>query len=133
MTKIRPISLLLFVPWLAGSPTYAQSSPPFDIVINGGRVMDPGSGMDAIMNVGIRGDSVAAISRDSLVGRRVINARGLVVAPGFIDILSYAPREAGNCNKLADGVTTNLAMHGGTASPERWYPAMALLAGAEAH
>jgi dihydroorotase len=47
------------------------------------------------------------------------------VAPGFIDILSYAPREAGNWNKLADGVTTNLAMHGGTAYPARWYRSMA--------
>ena len=55
----------------------------------------------------------------------MLDARGLVVAPGFIDILSYAPREAGDWNKLADGVTTNLAMHGGTAYPGRWYKAMA--------
>ena len=104
----------------------ANTQPiPFDIVIGGGRVMDPESGTDAILNVGIRGDSIAAISADTLVGRRVIDARGLVVAPGFIDILSYAPREAGNWNKLADGVTTNLAMHGGAADPKRWYASMA--------
>jgi dihydroorotase len=103
----------------------AQQQPPYDVAIRNGRVTDPASGTDAILTVGIRGDSIAAITADTLWARKVIDARGLVVAPGFIDIMSYAPREAGNWNKLADGVTTNLAMHGGTAYPARWYRAMA--------
>ncbi|MCU0454418.1 MAG: amidohydrolase family protein [Bacteroidetes bacterium] len=106
------------------SPLSAQSVETYDIVIRNGRVMDPESGTDAVMTVGIRGDAIAAITADTLWAKKIIDARGLVVAPGFIDILSYAPREAGNWNKLADGVTTNLAMHGGTAYPTRWYRSM---------
>jgi dihydroorotase len=87
--------------------------------------MDPESGTDAVLTVGIRGDSIAAITPDTLWAKKIIDARGLVVAPGFIDILSYAPNEAGNWNKLADGVTTNLAMHGGTSNPRSWYRSMA--------
>ena len=121
---MRPtrIGLLVALLWAIGA---AQRVPAYDIVIRNGRVMDPESATDAILTIGIRGDSIAAISTDSLWAKKIIDARGLVVAPGFIDILSYAPREAGNWNKLADGVTTNLAMHGGTAYPSRWYRSMA--------
>ncbi len=116
------IGLLVALTWAL---TASQTVPPYDIVIRNGRVMDPESATDAILTIGIRADSIAAISTDSLWGKKIIDARGLVVAPGFIDILSYAPREAGNWNKLADGVTTNLAMHGGAAYPSRWYRSMA--------
>ena len=43
------------------------------------------------------------------------------MAPGFIDNLSYDPNPLGVWNKIADGVTSNIAMHGGTSSPEKWY------------
>ena len=48
--------------------------------------MDPESGLDDIRNVGISGGKIRAISGDSLAGRQTIEARGLVVAPGFIDL-----------------------------------------------
>jgi dihydroorotase len=75
------------------------------------------------MNVGIRGGTIQAISSDSLAGTWIIDASGLVVAPGFIDILSYDPSEPGVWAKISDGVTTALAMHGGAADPRRWYSA----------
>ena len=58
----------------------------YDTVISHGLVMDPESGLDAVRNVGISGGRIRAISTDSLTGRQNIEARGLVVAPGFIDL-----------------------------------------------
>ena len=57
----------------------------YDLVINGGRVMDPETMYDDIANVGIKGGRIAAITKDKITGKETINAKGLVVAPGFID------------------------------------------------
>lgn len=84
----------------------------YDVVINGGRVMDPDSGFDGLANIGIDGPTITGTSAENLVGRTEIDATGRVVAPGFIDLLSYEPNSFGVWLKLADGVTTNLAMHG---------------------
>lgn len=58
----------------------------YDVVILNGRVMDPESGLDTVRNIGIREGKIAAISDQILAGKRGIDARGLVVAPGFIDL-----------------------------------------------
>ncbi len=84
----------------------------FDTVIRGGRVVDPDSGYDQAASIGIDGATIRSISTEALTGRTTIDAAGLVVAPGFIDILSYAPNPYGIWFKIADGVTTNLGMHG---------------------
>ncbi len=85
----------------------------FDLVIRGGRVIDPETGYDRVADVGVLGTAIAAISEEPLTGRGApIDATGLVVAPGFIDILSYSPNGVGEWFKIADGVTTNLGMHG---------------------
>lgn len=84
----------------------------FDVVINGGRVMDPDSGFDGLANLGIDGATITSMSVDPLNGRTSIDATGRVVSPGFVDLLSYEPNSFGVWLKLADGVTTNLAMHG---------------------
>lgn len=75
-------------------------------------MLDPESGFDAIVDIGIDGAVIAALSYRPLIGADVIDATGLVVAPGFVDLLSYEPNPFGAWLKLADGVTTNLAMHG---------------------
>jgi hypothetical protein len=100
-----------------GPPALTDAPPPppghvFDRVITAGRVMDPDSGFDQVANIGIDGGRVTAISTDPLQGKATIDATGLVVAPGFIDILSYEPNPYGIWFKIADGVTTNLGMHG---------------------
>ncbi len=84
----------------------------FDVVINGGRVMDPDSGFDGMASIGIDGTTITSISAEALTGRFQIDATGRIVAPGFVDLLSYEPNSFGVWLKLADGVTTNLAMHG---------------------
>jgi dihydroorotase len=84
----------------------------YDTVIAGGRVIDPDTGFDSLAHIGVDGDSVARVSLEPLTGRATLDATGLVVAPGFIDILSYRPNGYGDWYKIADGVTTNLCLHG---------------------
>ena len=99
----------------------------FDLAIVGGRVIDPASGFDSVASVGISGSTVAAILVDPdappLQAARAIDATGLVVSPGFIDILSYSPNGYGEWYKLADGVTTNLGMHGLDNRATNWFAA----------
>jgi dihydroorotase len=84
--------------------------------------MDPETRLDQPgTNVGVRAGRIAVVTREAVHGRTEIDAGGRVVAPGFIDIVSYDPNPAGVWNKIADGVTTNLALHGGTTDPPAWY------------
>ena len=99
-------------PKLDASYQPPPSSTIFDTAIKGGRVMDPATGYDAVANVGIIGNRIALITTDDITGRNIVDASNLVVAPGFIDILSYEPNSYGVWYKLGDGVTTNLGMHG---------------------
>lgn len=100
------------VPALEGAEAEPPAGHTFATVIKGGRVIDPDTGFDDVADVGIDGDRITAISREALTGTRTIDATGRVVAPGFVDILSYDPNGYGEWFKIADGVTTNLAMHG---------------------
>jgi N-acyl-D-aspartate/D-glutamate deacylase len=124
---VRRFAILMLLTPIA--PTLgAQTGPDsgtvvYDLVIRNGRVMDPETRFDGRANVGISAGTIRRISPSPLAGRTTIDATGLVVAPGFIDILSYDPTPIGVWNKIADGVTTNLAMHGGTADPAAWYAA----------
>ena len=93
----------------------------FDRVITGGRVIDPETGYDEVANVGIDGARITKISTDALHGKTTIDATNLVVAPGFIDLLSYEPNDFGTWYKIGDGVTTNLGMHGLNATPETFF------------
>jgi N-acyl-D-aspartate/D-glutamate deacylase len=104
-----------------------EAGEPFDLVLSGGRVLDPETGLDAVRHVGIRGGTIAAVSPTPLRGKAEIDARGLAVAPGFIDLHSHgdvASLEADLANqarKAADGVTSALELEVGTADVDRWY------------
>ncbi len=63
--------------------------PVYDRVILGGHVMDPASGLDAVRNIGLSGGRIAVITTRAISGRDTIDARGLVVAPGFIDLHAH--------------------------------------------
>lgn len=69
------------------------SSSPYDLVVANGRVIDPESKLDAVRSVGIRGGRVEAISEQPLTGTRTIDAKGLVVSPGFIDLHEHGQNE----------------------------------------
>ncbi|MDP9146096.1 MAG: amidohydrolase family protein [Acidobacteriota bacterium] len=82
----------------------------YDLVIHGGRVLDPETSLDAVRDLGIRGNQIAAISEQPLAGTRVIEASGLVVAPGFIDLHQHDQTAEGYRLKAMDGVTTALEL-----------------------
>ena len=99
----------------------------FDLAIVGGRVIDPASGFDFVASIGVTGSTVSAITAGPdaapLQASETIDATGLVVSPGFIDILSYSPNGYGEWFKLADGVTANLGMHGLDGRADGWFAA----------
>jgi N-acyl-D-aspartate/D-glutamate deacylase len=107
---------------LALAPVRASAQQvTYDLVISGGRVMDPASGLDAVRNVGVRGGRVAVITSRALAGRRTIDARGLVVAPGFIDLHSHSIPFGGDRWQVRDGVTTALELEEGAFPVAEWY------------
>ena len=107
-------SLIIAPPAVAADATY-------DIVIVNGRVMDPESGLDAVRNVGLRAGKIAAISTDAMQGSRTLDAKGLVVAPGFIDLHEHGQKPENYQFQAHDGVTTSLELEAGTADVAGWY------------
>ncbi len=101
--------LIFFLFFMALSATIV-SAQQYDLVLEGGRVMDPETGMDAARNVGIRDGKIVRISSEALSGRRVIHAAGLVVAPGFIDLHQHGQDIESQRVKALDGVTTALEL-----------------------
>ncbi len=95
----------------------------YDVVILGGRVLDPETGLDATRSLGIRNGKIETITRQRLQGRVTIDAKGLVVAPGFIDPLAHGMNLENNRVQALDGVTTILALEGETADVDGWYAA----------
>lgn len=113
------VPLLIF---LLAASCAGGSEEPFDLVIEGGRVVDPETRLDGVRALGIRDGRVAAVSEAPLDGDRTIDATGLVVVPGFVDILAGYPNtdEAAEF-KVFDGVTTMVSMHGGPVEVAEWY------------
>ena len=102
----------------------AQDAPQqYDVVIANGRVVDPASRRDQIVNVGIIDGKIAAISRATLTGKRTIDAKGLVVAPGFIDLHEHVNDDAMFGHQVRDGVTSAFEMEAGTDDVAAWYRA----------
>ena len=95
----------------------------YDIVLRNGRVLDPASGLDAVRDVGITGEKIAALSAQPLRGRIEIDATGLVVAPGFIDLHSHGQTPENYKYKAMDGVTTALELEVGVSPVSEWYKA----------
>ncbi|KGE04394.1 amidohydrolase family protein [Pseudohaliea rubra] len=85
-----------------------------DLVLRGGRVMDPETGLDAVRDVGIDGDRITVISDIPLRGDRVINATGKVVAPGFIDAHLHGVTPIAHKLALRDGLTSAMDLEFGT-------------------
>jgi N-acyl-D-amino-acid deacylase len=106
-----------------GLSSFGCVRPPLDIVIRGGEVLDGTGAATRTLDIGIRNGKIIAVG--NLVeaqAAQVIDARGLVVAPGFIDIHSHldtalltAPRAE---SKIRQGVTTTVTGNcGGGAAP----------------
>ena len=107
---------------LAGTPAaLAQTPEAYDLVILDGRVIDPETGLDAVRNVGLRGDEIARITTDPLEGEQVIHASGLVVAPGFIDLHAHGQTLLAGRVQALDGVTTALELEAGVYPVAEYY------------
>ncbi|MCH7817776.1 MAG: amidohydrolase family protein [Proteobacteria bacterium] len=113
---------LLGVLAIASLPLFSMAAAEeFDLVINHGRVMDPESGLDAIRHIGILAGRIVAISEQVLEGTQTIDATGLVVAPGFVDIHEHGQSEEAYRLMVQDGVTSAFELEVGTATVGHWY------------
>ena len=99
----------------------AAARPAYDIVIVNGRVIDPESGLDETRTVAIKEGKIARVTTKPLKGARTIDARGLVVAPGFIDLHAHAQDPFAQRLHAQDGVTTALELESGVLPIEPWY------------
>ena len=117
-TRLR---ILTFVAFYSAAAIVLPAQQPYDLVVAGGRVIDPESGLDGIRDIGIRGDRIADISASPLTGRDAIDATGLVVAPGFIDLHRHAHGNISYQFAARDGVTSTFELEIGTADVDAWY------------
>jgi cytosine/adenosine deaminase-related metal-dependent hydrolase len=99
----------------------------YDVVILNGRVMDPETKYDKVANVGLKGGRIAVITQKQITGKETIDAKGLVVAPGFIDTHFHWTRPIGFKLALRDGVTTAMDLEAGVYGPrvDEWYKMLA--------
>jgi N-acyl-D-aspartate/D-glutamate deacylase len=116
-----PLRAHLAVTWLLGGLLLACGGETYEVVVAGGRVMDPESGLDATRWVGIRDGRIAAISTRPLRGDTLLDASGLVVAPGFIDLHAHGQDQENYRLFALNGVTTALELEVGTEDPAAWY------------
>lgn len=115
-------SILAFTTAMLAVPAFAQE---FDLVITGGRVMDPETLYDDIANVAVKDGRIAAITKETITGTETIDASGLVVAPGFIDTHFHSVDPFATKMALTGGVTTGMDLEAGTFRVGEWYDDMA--------
>src|SRR5256885_8768937 len=113
--RMSPMIIGLLLLLQLGTP------PVYDRVILSGRVMDPASRLDAVRNIGLTGGRIAVITTHAIRGRDTIDARGLVVAPGFIDLHAHGQTPETYRFYSLDGVTTALELELGTSDVAAWY------------
>jgi N-acyl-D-glutamate deacylase len=91
------------------------------LVISGGRVVDPASGMDQVADVAVMDGRITAVGRGLGGAERMIDATGLVVAPGFIDLHAHGQSIPADRMQAFDGVTTTLDLEAGVMPVASWY------------
>lgn len=96
-------------------------SGPFDLLIRGGRIVDPASGRDGVGDVAVKDGRIAAVGEAKGEAAKVIDARGLVVTPGFIDLHAHGQTVAADRMQAFDGVTTSLELEAGVLPVALWY------------
>ena len=115
--------LIILLTLLALSFTTTATATDYDLVINNGRVMDPETKFDQVANVGVKDGKIAVITKDKITGKETIDAKGLVVAPGFIDGHQHCIEPYQYRLMLRDGRTTLLDTEIGAHGPklDEWY------------
>ncbi len=121
MKKIKTTLLCIALIQVVYFQLLGQSPIVYDVVLSGGRVIDPETKLDAIINVGILDKRIAQISSEPLKGKEIINVSGLVVAPGFIDLHVHGRTNTEQEYQLHDGLTTALELEWGIENLKEWY------------
>jgi len=107
---------------IAAVPLTAQGTGPYDVILRGGTVYDGTGTPGRIADVGIRGDRIAAIGNlKSAHGKTVLDAKGLAVAPGFINMLSWSTdsliADGRSQGEIRQGVTLEVMGEGNSMGP----------------
>ncbi|MBL8179022.1 MAG: D-aminoacylase [Bryobacterales bacterium] len=115
---------------LYGLMAAAALAQDYDLLIRGGRVVDGTGNPSYIADVGLRGGRIAAMGKlEGKTARQVIDAKGLTVAPGFIDIHNHSDRTVlvdGDAQSMVrQGVTSMIFGEGGSEAPSKQYPRFA--------
>src|SRR5215471_3163323 len=110
------------LPMFASSQSRQPQGGRFDIIIRNGHVIDGTGSPWYSADVGIRDGRIAAIERlDAATAQRVIDAAGMTVSPGFIDMLGQSEMSilvnAHLPSKIYQGITTEITGEGGSAAP----------------
>ena len=106
-------------------PPDIPEAQSLNLVIANGRVIDPATDLDAIRHIGVREGSIAVVSDHPLDAYladdgELIDATGLVVSPGFIDLHAHGQSTQANEYQARDGVTTALELEGGGFGLPEW-------------
>ena len=112
--------LVLLSALLAQGCTPAPGGEHYDLVLRGGRVVDPETDTDTVLNIGILDGMIAACTKDEIEGDVVVDVSGLVVAPGFIDLHAHGQDPVSNRLQALDGVTTALDLEAGAYPIGSW-------------
>lgn len=119
---LRILAITLMFILVAALPVTAEV---YDVVILNGRVMDPESNLDGVRNIGVSNGVIQTMTTEPCQGKTKIDARGLIVSPGFIDLhvhLDWRGQDQTNFSvKAMDGVTTALDLESGARDVDRWY------------
>jgi hypothetical protein len=113
-------ALLMALHCVAGC-TQEDAGSSYDTVIVGARVIDPESGMDAIANIGIIGGEIATITEEPIDGSNVLDASGLVAAPGFVDLHAHGQDAYSERIAILDGRTSQLELEAGALPVSKYY------------
>jgi len=131
MCKLKAVlfaGILIFIPALGEIASAIDSTPPgqvepFDAIIKNGHILDGAGGPWYSADIGIRGDRIAAIGKlDGVQAKKLIDATGRVVSPGFIDMLGQSEFSVlidNRClSKLSQGITSEITGEGGSIAPQ---------------
>jgi dihydroorotase/N-acyl-D-amino-acid deacylase len=121
MNRLRCGIVLLFV--LIGILQASAQAPAYDVIIRNGKIMDGSGNPWYAGDIAIQGDRIVAIGRlENAAAKRVIDASGLVVTPGFIDMLGQSEEslliDNRALSKLSQGITTEITGEGGSIAPQ---------------
>jgi len=117
----RPLIVLALASTVSVSAAILPADEPYELVISSGCVIDPETRLQAVRHIGINGHTIVAISEDPLEGKRVLDAAGGIVAPGFIDFHAHGQNIPADRMQAFDGVTTALELESGILPVGPWY------------